>query len=343
MFQTITNFIKSYLAPVAAEPVAAEPVDEEQVAEPVVSEAPACKAYISKIPIFTHGKRAERILESLNGELDMRQVDHTDPTIGEIIRADWLHHWMSNEEYVETMIKNYLDLPYVKRQPNPLFVYIGADTNSLVATIFEETGEPEYYWEDDYCSKHTYTEEIGSGNITEAIERLWGKIITEQDFRNNIMYVMLYGYRFRDLAFDFGCPMVKETENFCNVWDENHKNLRFNEEDYEIMGFTPNVMCKETESVFNRSSIPGFNLVCDTYSPQGVPSKYNCTYKIPSINYPEKGDLAIYVDDESITLLQFPEADTIESYTFSDFHTIDPARIVFESIKDMNETYAKED
>ena len=109
------------------------------------------------------------------------------------------------------------------------------------------------------------------------------------------------------------------------------------------MGFTPNVICKETESVFNRSSIPGFNLVCDTYSPQGVPSKYNCTYKIPSINYPEKGDLAIYVDDESITLLQFPEADTIESYTFSDFHTIDPARIVFESIEDMNEKYAKED
>ena len=290
--------------------------------------------YNSKLPIYVHGSKAKQIVESLRGRMDVDQVTYSDPINGEVVRAEWLHHWMTTEGCVDVMVEYYTKTPTFKRKPDPKFIYIGADSGALVATIMNESGE-DTNWEDvDSWSKyHTHIEEIHDGNITEAISRLWAEILVKYDYRSSIQYVMLYGYRLRDLAFEFNCPMVKEHENFYDVWDEQNIDLPYTNCDYEAMGFTSQICYPGTRNTFTRSSNPGFNLVCDTASPND-----DATYKIPSITFPDEGNLAIYLDDESITLMSFPEADTIETFKFSDYTTIDEVDVVFQSIVYINDS-----
>jgi hypothetical protein len=311
--------------------VPSEP-DEETDTE--VDENPE-ELYNSKLPIYVHGKNAEQTMYSLRDRMNIDQVTYCDPKSGEIIRAEWLHHWMTTEGCVAVMASDYYNTPTIKRQPNAKFVYIGADTGTLVATIITER-ENEYD-DEDFSKYKIHTQEIYDGNIKDAISQLWAEILVKYDFRGNIQYVMLYGYRLRDLAFEFNCPQVKEHENFYDLWNEEERSLAYTDDDYEAMGFTSQVCYPGTRNTFSRSSMPGFHLIHDTVSPNA-----DVVYKIPAFRFPEEGNRAIYLDDESITLMSFPEADTVESFKLSHFNTVDEDEIIRQSIQYFNELTEKE-
>lgn len=291
--------------------------------------------YNSKLPIYVHGKNAEQFIYSLRDRMNIDQVTYCDPKSGEIVRAEWLHHWMTTEGCVAVMASDYYNAPTIKRQPNAEFVYIGADTGTLVATVITE--KENEYDDEDFSKYKIHTQEIYEDNVKEAISKLWAEILVKYDFRGNIQYVMLYGYRLRDLAFEFNCPQVSEHGNFYDLWNEEERSLAYTDDDYEAMGFTSQVCYPGTNNTFTRSSMPGFHLIHDTVSPNA-----DVVYKIPAFRFPEEGNQAIYVDDESITLMSFPEADTIESFKYSHFNTVDVDEIVLQSIQYFNEHVEKE-
>lgn len=291
--------------------------------------------YNSKLPIYVHGKNAEQFIYSLRDRMNIDQVTYCDPKSGEIVRAEWLHHWMTTEGCVAVMASDYYNAPTIKRQPNAEFVYIGADTGTLVATVITE--KENEYDDEDFSKYKIHTQEIYEDNVKEAISKLWAEILVKYDFRGNIQYVMLYGYRLRDLAFEFNCPQVSEHGNFYDLWNEEERSLAYTDDDYEAMGFTSQVCYPGTNNTFTRSSMPGFHLIHDTVSPNA-----DVVYKIPAFRFPEEGNQAIYVDDESITLMSFPEADTIESFKYSHFNTVDEDEIVLQSIQYFNDHVEKE-
>ena len=358
MFQTLTNLFYNYwyanqeqeeqddTAPVEmtniqqsgseseTDPEPEVPSEPDEETDTEVDENPE-ELYTSELPIYVHGKNAEQNIYSLRDRMNMDKVTHCDPKSGEIIRAEWLHHWMTTEGCVAVMASDYYNAPTIKRQPNAEFVYIGADTGTLVATIITE--KENEYDDEDFSKYKIHTQEIYDGNIKEAISQLWAEILVKYDFRGNIQYVMLYGYRLRDLAIEFNCPQVREHENFYDLWNEEERSLAYTDDDYEAMGFTSQVCYPGTRNTFSRSSMPGFHLIHDTVSPNA-----DVVYKIPAFRFPEEGNRAIYLDDESITLMSFPEADTIESFKLSHFNTVDEDEIIRQSIEYFNELDKKE-
>ena len=69
-----------------------------------------------------------------------------------------------------------------------------------------------------------------------------------------------------------------------------------------------------------------------------LPINADVVYKI-TFRFPEEGKAR---DDESITLMTFPEADTIESFKYSHFSTVDVDEIVLQSIQYFNDHVEKE-
>ncbi len=90
--------------------------------------------------------------------MNMDKVTHCDPKSGEIIRAECTFHRMTTEGCVAVMASDYYNAPTIKRKPNAEFVYIGADTGTLVATVITE--KENEYDDEDFSKYKIHTQEI---------------------------------------------------------------------------------------------------------------------------------------------------------------------------------------
>lgn len=326
MFSLLSS-LKSYFTgetpPVEA--VAETPVETPEEKEAAVTTEPTFKTEVevnvpekSKIPIYAFGQKAPYYLKNF-------EVSRVDLKEGETMRASLLHSWMYQEGFIEKMTKAHVEVPVIKRIPDPVYVYISADTGAVQATVVTEGQDGDNYWEEGENKYDTIIEQINTAEedaIQKAIYRVWRRIIVEHDFRNSIQSILLYGYELYNLAELQGCPVVYPDCCFDYIWNYDDDMLFYCRDDYERMGFSREVSYDETpEENITRSSMPSFSLVADFRdydSPLIQKILPIDAYDVAPIDYDNICETIIYIDDYSVSLVEFKTCIAKETYPITE-------------------------
>jgi hypothetical protein len=322
MFSLLSS-LKSYFTgetpPV--EPEAETPGEKEEA----VTTEPTFKTEVEvkvpekpKIPIYAFGQKAPYYVKDF-------EVSRVDLEAGETMRASLLHSWMYQEGFIDKMTKAHVEVPVIKRIPDPVYVYISADTGAVQATIVTEGQDGDNYWEEGENKYDTIIEQINTTEeepIQKAIYRVWRRIIAEHDFRNSIQSILLYGYELYNLAELQGCPVVYPDSCFDYIWNYDDDTLFYWRNDYERMGFSQEVSYDETpEETITRSSMPSFSLVADFRdydSPLIQKILPIDAYDVAPIDYDNISETIIYIDDYSVSLVDFKTCTALETYPITE-------------------------
>ena len=271
-----------------------------------------------KIPIYAFGQKAPYYVKDF-------EVSRVDLEAGETMRASLLHSWMYQEGFIDKMTKAHVEVPVIKRIPDPVYVYISADTGAVQATIVTEGQDGDNYWEEGENKYDTIIEQINTTEeepIQKAIYRVWRRIIAEHDFRNSIQSILLYGYELYNLAELQGCPVVYPDSCFDYIWNYDDDTLFYWRNDYERMGFSQEVSYDETpEETITRSSMPSFSLVADFRdydSPLIQKILPIDAYDVAPIDYDNISETIIYIDDYSVSLVDFKTCTALETYPITE-------------------------
>lgn len=271
-----------------------------------------------KIPIYAFGQKAPYYIKNF-------EVSRVELEAGETMRASLLHSWMYQEGFIDKMTKAHVEVPIIKRIPDPVYVYISADTGAVQATIVTEGQNGDNYWEEGENKYDTIIEQINTTEeepIQKAIYRVWRRIIAEHDFRNSIQSILLYGYELYNLAELQGCPVVYPDSCFDYIWNYDDDTLFYWRNDYERMGFSQEVSYDETpEETITRSSMPSFSLVADFRdydSPLIQKILPIDAYDVAPIDYDNISETIIYIDDYSVSLVDFKTCTALETYPITE-------------------------
>lgn len=272
----------------------------------------------TKIPIYAFGQKAPYYVKNF-------EVSRVDLVSGETMRASLLHSWMCQEGFIDKMTKVYVEMSNTKRIPDPIYVYISADTGAVQATVVTEGQDGDNYWEEGENKYDTIIEQINTAEedaIQKAIYRVWRRIIAEHDFQNSIQSILLYGYELYNLAELQKCPVVYPDCCFDYIWNYNDDTLFYWRDDYERMGFSREVSYDETpEETITRSSKPSFSLVAD-FRDYDSPLLQKIlpidAYDIAPLDYDNISETIIYIDDYSVSLLDFKTCIAKETYPITE-------------------------
>ena len=217
--------------------------------------------------------------------------------------AHSIHAVLTEIGYIHKMSRDfeYYGSFIVKRQPPPVFVYIGSlNDGTLFGIVMNENGEiQERYFNPSCSSIH--------------VENLWERILTDYDFRGAILSVILFGDLY-DIAVKNKCPVLGLGCNLSQLWDEEITQFLNSELEYESLGFTESVVSKHSGQ---RSSSPSFCVI----------NQFNGN-KYPSIfsNIPNK--FVWNIAKDRLHLMSPCSGEKIVSHNIQDMSPINIAEII---------------